>query len=117
MMSAGLSDDLKKKYNVRSVPVRKDDEVTVVRGTFKGREGKITAVYRKKWCLHIERITREKVNGATVNVGINASKCIITKLKIDKDRKALLERKAGGKGADKGKYTDEDAQKSMQDVD
>jgi large subunit ribosomal protein L26e len=45
------------------VPIRKDDEVQVVRGTFKGREGKVTTVYRRKWVIHIERITREKVNG------------------------------------------------------
>jgi hypothetical protein len=29
-----------------------------------GREGKVTTVYRRKWVIHIERITREKVNGA-----------------------------------------------------
>ncbi len=48
---------------VRSVPVRKDDEVQVVRGTYKGREGKVVQVYRRKWVIHVERITREKVNG------------------------------------------------------
>lgn len=50
-------------YQVRSVPIRKDDEVQVVRGTYKGREGKVVQVYRRKWVVHIERITREKVNG------------------------------------------------------
>ncbi|KAL2644550.1 hypothetical protein R1flu_012137 [Riccia fluitans] len=74
LMSAALSSDLKNKYSVRSVPVRKDDEVQVVRGTFKGREGKVVQVYRRKWVIHVERITREKVNGATVNVGIDPSK-------------------------------------------
>ena len=49
---------------VNAVPIRKDDEVQVVRGNFKGREGKVVAVYRRKWVIHIERITREKVNGA-----------------------------------------------------
>jgi len=29
----------------------------------KGRTGKIIAVYRKKWVIHIERVTREKCNG------------------------------------------------------
>ena len=48
---------------MRSVPIRKDDEVQVVRGTYKKREGKVVQVYRKKWVIHIERITREKVNG------------------------------------------------------
>lgn len=123
-----------------------------------GREGKVVAVYRKKWVIHIERITREKVNSATVNVGIDPSKVmllltpcttcsvvssrglcqmvqpayslyvfvtlpclsqvVITKLKLDKDRKALLDRKQGRKGADKGKgkFTEQEVQ-AMQDVD
>lgn len=104
-------------HQVRAVPIRKDDEVQVVRGSFKGREGKVVQVYRKKWVIHIERITREKVNGATVNVGVDPSKVVITKLKIDKDRKALLERKLGkGTEKGKGKFT-EDEVKAMQDVD
>ncbi|KAF9591862.1 hypothetical protein IFM89_008908 [Coptis chinensis] len=110
IMSAPLSTDLRNKYNVRSIPIRKDDEVHVVRGTYKGREGKIVQVYRRKWVIHIERITREKANGSTVNVGISPSKVVVTKLKIDKDRKFLLDRKAKGRGVDKekGKFTAED---------
>ncbi|CAN6483657.1 unnamed protein product [Victoria cruziana] len=104
---------------VRSVPVRKDDEVQVVRGTFKGREGKIVQVYRRKWVIHIERITREKVNGNTVNVGIHPSKVMVTKLKLDKDRKALLERKGKGRAAEKGKgkFSAEEVAASLQGVD
>lgn len=49
---------------VRSIPVRKDDEVVVMRGKYKGRDGKVTAVYRKKFVVHVERIQREKANGA-----------------------------------------------------
>jgi large subunit ribosomal protein L26e len=113
---ADLLAPLSSYHQVRAVPIRKDDEVTVVRGNYKGREGKVVQVYRKKWVIHIERITREKVNGATVNVGIDPSKVVITKLKIDKDRKALLERKSGGPEAGKGKFT-EDEVKAMQDVD
>ncbi|MCL7022536.1 hypothetical protein MKW94_028647 [Papaver nudicaule] len=118
LMSAPLSSELRSKYNVRSVPVRKDDEVQVVRGTFKGREGKVIQVYRKKWVIHVERITREKVNGSTMNVGVDPSKCVITKLRLDKDRKSLLDRKAKGRAAadkDKGtKFTTDDI---MQNVD
>jgi len=47
----------------------------VVRGHYKGQQvGKVIQVYRKKFVIHIERIQREKVNGATVNVGIHPSK-------------------------------------------
>lgn len=48
------------------MPVRKDDEVSVVRGTYKGREGKVIQCYRKKWVIHIDRITREKQSGAQI---------------------------------------------------
>jgi large subunit ribosomal protein L26e len=51
---------------VRSIPVRKDDEVSVVRGLYKNREGKVTACYRKKYVIHVERITREKANGSSM---------------------------------------------------
>lgn len=101
---------------VRSMPVRKDDEVSVVRGTYKGREGKVIQCYRKKWVIHVERITREKASGATVQVGIHTSKCVITKLKLDKDRKAILERKNKETKSDKskGKFTEQEV---MADVD
>lgn len=56
--------------------------------------------------------------GATVNVGVDPSKVVITKLKLDKDRKALLDRKQGRKAAEKGKgkFTEQEVQ-AMQDVD
>ncbi|KAA8895495.1 translation protein SH3-like domain-containing protein [Sphaerosporella brunnea] len=75
------------------MPIRKDDEVTIARGTHKGREGKITSVYRLKFVVHIERVTREKVNGQSVPIGIAPSKVVINKLKLDKDREKILERK------------------------
>ena len=83
------------------MPVRQDDEVAVVRGIYKSREGKVVAVFRKKFVVHVERITREKSNGATVYVGIPASNLVITKLKMDKDRKAKLEAKSAGSRAKK----------------
>ncbi len=101
-MSAPLSKDLRTKYNVRSLPIRRDDEVIICRGHFHDREGKVTQVYRKKWRIHIERVTRDKANGQTVNVGIHPSKVMITKIKLDKDRKALLDRK--NRATKKGKH-------------
>ena len=63
IMSSALSKELREKYKVRSIPIRKDDTVTVVRGIHKGREGKVTTVYRKRYCIYIEKLTRDKVNG------------------------------------------------------
>ncbi|KAJ3109446.1 60S ribosomal protein L26A [Phlyctochytrium planicorne] len=93
IMSAALSKELRDKYHVRSLPVRKDDEVTIVRGIHKGRAGKIVECYRRKWVIHIDKIVKDKVNGASVPLGIDPSKVQITALKLDKDRVALLDRK------------------------
>merc|ERR1711972_136061 len=103
IMSAHLNKDLSSKYHVKSMPIRKDDEVIVVRGSHRGREGKVIQVYRKKYVIHIERVTREKSNGSTVNVGIHPSNVMITKLKLDKDRRAILDRKDTTKELAKGK--------------
>merc|ERR1739848_711903 len=109
IMCSTLSKDLRQKHNVRSMPIRKDDEVQVVRGHYKGQNGKVVQVYRKKFVVHIERIHRDKANGASTNVGIHPSKILIQKLKMDKDRKRILERKAlsRSKLAEKGKHTEE----------
>merc|ERR1712224_1078957 len=109
LMSAPLSKELRQKYSVRSVPVRKDDEVLVTRGPFKSTQaGKVISVYRKKWVLHIERVQREKANGATVSVGIRPSKVEVVRLKLDRDRKKILERKNKMKLQEKGKHTEEE---------
>merc|ERR1711981_680261 len=114
LMSAPLSKDLRQKYGVRSMPIRKDDEVQVLRGHYKGQQvGKVVQCYRKKFVVYIERIQREKASGASVYVGIHPSKVSIVKLKMDKDRKKILDRKAKGReeatGKVKGKYTEESA--------
>merc|ERR1719223_480773 len=106
-MSSTLSKDLRKKYGGRSVPVRKDDEVIILKGTYKGNKGKVNTVYRSKWCIYVEKIQKAKANGAPVQIPIKASQCAIIKLKLDRDREALLARKAqAGQAKGKGeKYT------------
>ena len=111
MMSAPLSKELREKYHVRSLPIRKDDEVVIVRGD-KGKKkesGKVVACYRKKWVIHIEKITGTKLNGGTYFIGIDPSNVQITKLKLDKDRRAMLARKDQSKrkaAAEKGKVSE-----------
>ncbi|CAO2650510.1 Nn.00g018020.m01.CDS01 [Neocucurbitaria sp. VM-36] len=97
IMSAPLSKELREKHGVRSIPIRKDDEITVVRGSNKGREGKVSSVYRLKYCIHVNGIVREKSNGQSVPIPIAPSKVVVTKLKLDKDRESILERKGAGR--------------------
>ncbi|TFK30145.1 ribosomal protein L24 [Coprinopsis marcescibilis] len=92
-MSSALSKELRAKHNTRSLPIRKDDEVRITRGKYKGREGKVVQVYRKKWVIHVERVQRDKSNGASAPIGIHPSNVVITTIKLDKDRRAILDRK------------------------
>ena len=84
------------------MPVRKDDEVIVMKGSYKGNKGKVTTVFRRRWCIHIEKLAKTKSNGAPVQIPIKPSQCAITKLKLYKDRTDLLKNKAAAVSA-KGK--------------
>jgi len=95
-MAAPLKKDLFLRYKVRSMPVIKGDEVKVLRGDCKGKEGKVLGVQRNKYVIHVERCTRDKSNGQQIPIGIDASNVVITNLKIDKSRKAILARKRSG---------------------
>lgn len=58
----------------------------VVRGHFKGQQvGKVVQCYRKKFVIYIERIQREKANGATVYVGIHPSKVFWNRILLNVD--------------------------------
>lgn len=50
-------------------------------------------MYRKKWVIHVDRVQRDKSNGASAAIGIHPSNVVITTIKLDKDRRAILERK------------------------
>merc|ERR1711879_500815 len=108
LMSCHLSKELSSKHGARSMPVRKDDEVTIVRGKNKGNSGRVTDVYRKRWCLYIEGLQKNKPNGQPLRVPIDASNCVITKIKMTKDRQNLLVRKARNNDKLKGKTTEKD---------
>ena len=108
MMSCHLSKELQTKYSCKSIPVRKGDTVHIKTGSMengvKGKVGKVMTVYRRRWCIHVEKVVKDKKNGSQVQVPIDASNCEITQLKLDKSRKALLARKnrtsKGASGAD-----------------
>jgi large subunit ribosomal protein L24 len=96
-MAAHLTAELRASYGIRSFPVRTGDTVKVIRGDHKGVEGKITSVKLSKYRIFVEGLTREKVDGTTINVPIHPSKVIITHLNLDdKWRKGILDQKKEG---------------------
>lgn len=89
-----LSEDLKKQYKKRSTSVIKGDTVKIIRGEYKGVEGKVEKINTSKGKLSIEGVQREKIKGGQVKVQIHASNVQISSLKLDDDyRKNKLENK------------------------
>jgi large subunit ribosomal protein L24 len=95
-----LSEELREKHSRTSVRPVKGDAVRIVRGGFKGIEGKITGLDTKLGKLYIEGVTREKIaGGKTSPVPIDSSKVVITSLNLDdKMRKRSIEEGPRTKG-------------------
>jgi large subunit ribosomal protein L24 len=97
LLTARLSDELREKYGVKRLPVRKGDTVLVMRGDFQGAEGKVVKVDLKRVRIFIEGVQKKKADGTPVYVPIHPSKVMITKLDLsDKLRLKIVERRRGG---------------------
>jgi large subunit ribosomal protein L24 len=94
MLSSHLSKSLREKYKKRSMPIRKGDEVLIMRGKFKGRTGKISRVDLRKNFAYIDGVVRKRTVGTDVQVPFHTSNLQITNLNLgDKRRVKILERK------------------------
>lgn len=94
ILSSHLSKELREKYSRRGLPVKKGDEVQVMRGKFKGKTGKISRVNYKKYRVYLEGITRKRTVGTETQVSFHPSKVKIINLNLDdKRRLKILERK------------------------
>jgi len=99
-LSALLSDELQAKYGKRSAPVRKGDEVLIMRGSFKKKTAKITHVNLKRTRVILEGINRTKKDGSKINVYLHPSVLMIQNLDAnDKERLNALNRKGGAPAA------------------
>jgi len=88
LLSVNLSKELRKKYSKRNIPVRKGDEIKVMRGKFKNKQGKIISIDVKTSKIKIEGIMIKKQDGSKVNVKIHPSNLQIMGLNID-DKKRM----------------------------
>ena len=89
-----LSKQLRLKYVQRSVRILNGDTVKVIRGEFKGVDGKVVKVSTAKHTIAIEGIKKQKRKGDKIDVYIDSSNVVITNLNMDdKWRTARLEKK------------------------
>ena len=88
-LSVHLAKELRQKHGTRSVRIRTGDRVRVLRGAFKGREGKVTRVDVKETKVFVEKIENVKKDGATkVQFALEPSNLMLVELDTS-DKKRL----------------------------
>ncbi|HLD11071.1 MAG TPA: 50S ribosomal protein L24 [Candidatus Nanoarchaeia archaeon] len=97
IMRSTLSKELRKKYNKRNIGLIKGDKVKIMRGTDRGKVGKVSKVSYVRRFIQIEGFEIVKRDGAKVRKKFNASNLMITELNLDdKRRKIKIEDKKNG---------------------
>ncbi len=91
--------------------VKKGDVVKVMRGKFKGKQGKITEVKLKISKVAIEGIQVKKMDGSKVNVRLQPSNLQIIELNLEDGKRMKKERKTTEKKEDKIKVEDKKIEK------
>ena len=91
-LNVHLSPSLREKYKIKSIRIRKGDIVKIMRGSFKGKEEKVSKVLTKKEKVYIEGIEKTKKDGTKVKVPVHPSNLMIIDLNLeDKKRKVGVE--------------------------
>jgi ribosomal protein uL24 len=94
-VSAPLSPNLKAEHGARSMPVVVDDTVSITKGDRKLSEGKVLRVDTKNTRIYIEGVTRNRLDGSSVQIPVRPENVMITKLNLnDQWRRKILERKS-----------------------
>ena len=88
-LGSALSKDLHRKYGKRSVRVVSGDGITILRGEFKGVDGKVSKVSIQKSSVAIEGVKKEKTKGDKFDVYIHTSNILVTSLNSE-DRWRIL---------------------------
>ena len=93
-MTAMLSPELREKYGIKRLPVRKNDVIRILRGSWAGHEGKVVEVDLKRMRIFVEGVTIKRADGTPRYYPIHPSKVMIVKLDLsDPKRKEIIERK------------------------
>ena len=93
-LGSALSKDLHKKYGKRSVRVIEGDHVAILRGEFKGVDGKVSKISTQKSSVAIDGVKKEKTKGEKFDVYIHTSNLVVTSLNTgDKWRMSKIEGK------------------------
>ena len=81
-VSSHLNKELRKQLGCRSLSLRTNDVIKVLRGKFKGKTGKITSVDYTKKRVKVEKVLRKKADGTEIQVPLEPSNLLL--IEVDK---------------------------------
>lgn len=96
MLAVHLTKDLRKTYKTRNLPVRKGDTVLIMRGKYKGTEGKVEKVYTKQLKVSLDSVKAATRKGNKVPFKLRPSALLIKELNLS-DTKRIDKLKVYGK--------------------
>ena len=82
-IGATLSKQLRQKYHRRSIRIVNGDTVKIIRGEYKGIDGKVTKISLEKNSVAVEGVQREKLKGGKIDLYIHSSNTVITSLNTE----------------------------------
>ncbi|MBU0470447.1 MAG: 50S ribosomal protein L24 [Nanoarchaeota archaeon] len=112
-----LSKDLRQKHGLRNLQVKTGDKVKVLRGKFKGKEGKVERVNLKRERVFVTGLDHIKKDGSKVPAGFNPSNLMIVVLDTtDKRRKINKKGKKESKTEVKEEVKKEESKESKSET-
>ena len=81
-MTVLLSRELRARFHVRSVPVRKGDTVRVLSGSYVGREERVAKVDRRDYAVTLDNVTLKAADEKLKPLALRPAHLVITRLNL-----------------------------------
>ncbi|MCI4373871.1 MAG: 50S ribosomal protein L24 [Thermoplasmata archaeon] len=82
LMTVPLSRELRRRFQRRSVPLRKGDTVMVMSGSFVGREERVAKIDRRGYSVTLDNVTLKTGESKLKPLAIKTSHLVLTKLNL-----------------------------------
>jgi len=92
-VNVNLAKPLRKSVGKRNIQIKKNDKVKIMRGKYKGKQGKVLSVSIKYAKVYVENIQVTKMDNSKANVPLKPSNLQIIEMAERGKRKAKTENK------------------------
>ncbi len=116
LISVNLTKDLRKKYGMRNIPLRKDDKIKIMVGKHKGKKVKVTKIKTKKMKIYLEGIQNKKQDGSSSEIPFRPSNLQIVELNIEDKRRFKKMKMEAPKKEDKLSKNEKNINKTQGDI-